>query len=222
MPGQGWQASVEERLQGLEKRRKTSITLPTSYQEQGQDFLDTAAALQLEDVVVPLDPGHLRRLATAAAGPLQAARQATGEGPVQDMMFSLTAEISRLSRLPGRQYVDTSQTGLSILPAGRRAKPDLAGCEGVACASNVSIIQEAKTSLDSHTSDCEAAFQVVRRSLQLLGQQSSRTKWTFASVGNRSVRIFHIQTANKVRCTGFQSFWAVWPLSSCSAASSDM
>ncbi|KAK9835594.1 hypothetical protein WJX74_003739 [Apatococcus lobatus] len=193
-----WRASMEERLAAVEKRRKTSITLTVTYQEQGQEYLGKTEALRLEDVIVPLDPGHLRHLAAAAVGPLQAAQRATWEGPVQDMMLMLTSEILSLTRLPSRRYLDTSQTGLLILPAGRRAKPDLAGCEGDACASNVSIIMEAKKSLESHTSDYEAAFQVVQRSLQLLSQQSSRTKWVFASVGNRSARVFHIQIANKV------------------------
>ncbi|KAK9818893.1 hypothetical protein WJX74_008424 [Apatococcus lobatus] len=199
-----WKANIEAQQEALEtrqdaadKRRQTSITCAEAYQEQGRSYLQDAAELQLDDLLVPLNPEHARQHAAITAGPLQAARRGSGVQTVQEMMMQMAMDILALTRLPGREYFDTSQTGLSILPPGRCAKPDLAGCEGEACASNVSIISEAKPSLDSHTDDCEAAYQVVQRALQLSGQQSQRTKWVFASVGCDSIRIFKIHTAHK-------------------------
>ena len=190
-----------------------------TYTEQGRQYLQTAAPLAIDVLLATLDPTHAHLLAAAIADSLQAAQLQSREGPVQTMMLACVRAIQALANLPGRGYADTSQTGLPITPAGRRAKPDLAGYEGQPCASNVSIICEAKDDLAATTSDCEAAYQVVQRALQLHSQQPMRTKWVFASVGKASIRLFHISTAGEVRIDMFEPCWVQHFMTSAQAES---
>lgn len=163
------------------------MTLAFSYRDQGLEYLEDAENLALDDLLVPFNPQHAEELAASLTAELHAAQQASAEGPVQEMMLALVHKVQGLTHLPGRQYADTSQTGLPILPAGRRAKPDLAGYEVFPSATKVSIISEAKPTLASSKHDGEAAYQVVQCALQLQAQQPARTKWAFASLGRDSV-----------------------------------
>ena len=194
--------ALVDRMEAVEKKRRISITLAETYQEQGARYLEQAQLLHLDDTLVPFNPQHATALAQAVATDMQAAQLSAGEGPVQELMVALANKVLALVHLPSRGYADTSRTGLPILPAGRRAKPDLAGYEWHACASAVSTINEAKPTLTSAKHDCEAAYQVVQRSLQLQGQQPKRSKWVFASLGRDTVRVFLIETADKVLHTG--------------------
>ena len=182
----------------IEEQRQTSITAASSYQQQGLEYLQKAGPLSLDGLLAPFTPLHAADLAATLAADVHTAQHSSAEGPVQKVMLALTQRVSELKPLAGRQYCDTSETGLPILPPGRRAKPDSAGCEGHPCASSVSVINEAKPTLATLKHDGEATYQVVQRALQLQSSQPARTKWIFASMGNDSVRIFHIETANKV------------------------
>ena len=190
---------VDALKEAIHKKPRISITLAETYQEQGRKYLEEAEILpRLDGILVALNPDHATALADAVTADVLAAQTASRQAPVQQLMVALANEVQGLVHLPGRCYVDTSRTGLPLLPAGRLAKPDLAGCEGHPSASAVSIINEAKPSLATPKHDQEAAYQVVQRALQLQVQQPQRSKWVFASLGRDSVRIFLIETDAQV------------------------
>ncbi len=193
-----FEASNQALRASILEGQSTSVTRAETCKEQGSRYISQAGSLDLDTVFVPLNPAHAEQLASATAAAFTAAQKATKEAPVQQLLVSVAEETQKIVRLPDRMYVDTSLAGLPILPSGRRAKPDLAGCEQYTAATCVSIVSEAKPTLDIAQHDSEGAYQVVQRTLQLFSSQKTRTKWIFATVGRTSCRIFDIRTANGV------------------------